>query len=50
MNTKLRFASLIGAVAIIAAACGGGTATTAPTAPASVEPTTAPESGDLSTM
>lgn len=31
MNTKLRFASLVGAVAIIAAACGGGTATTAPT-------------------
>ena len=48
MNTKLRFASLIGAVAIIAAACGGGTATTAPTAPASVEPTTAPESGEPS--
>jgi arabinogalactan oligomer/maltooligosaccharide transport system substrate-binding protein len=49
VNTKLRFASLIGAVAIVAAACGGGTATTAPTtAPASAEPTTAPESGEPS--
>lgn len=43
MNTKLRFASLVGAVAIVAAACGGGTATQAPTAaPTAGAPTTAP--------
>ena len=46
MNTKLRFASLIGAVAIVAAACGGGTATTAPTTAPSAQPTTAPASGE----
>ncbi len=50
MNTKLRFASLVGAVAIIAAACGSGTATTAPAttaasqAPASQAPASAPAS------
>lgn len=40
MDTKLRFASLVGAVAIVAAACGSGTATTAPAsqAPASQAP------------
>ena len=48
MNTKLRFASLLAGVAILVAACGGGTATTAPqsTAPESTAPgSTAPESG-----
>jgi len=47
VNTKLRFASLVGAVAIVAAACGGGTATTAPTTePAASTPaeSMAPES------
>ena len=40
MNTKLRLASLVGAVAIIAAACGGSAAS--PSAPASVAPSVAP--------
>jgi arabinogalactan oligomer/maltooligosaccharide transport system substrate-binding protein len=44
VNTKLRFASLVGAVAIIAAACGGGTATTAPTTAPSAAESMAPES------
>jgi arabinogalactan oligomer/maltooligosaccharide transport system substrate-binding protein len=47
MNTKLRIASLVGAIAIVAAACGGGGATTAPesVAPESVAPeSVAPES------
>ena len=44
MNNKLRFASLLAGVAILAAACGSGTATNAP---ASVAPeSTAPESVD----
>ena len=63
MNTKLRLAALVGAVAIIAAACGGTTATpspttapttapstaesTAPSAPASVAPSAAPLEGTL---
>ena len=34
MNTKLRLASLVGAVAIIATACGGGAATPSPSAAA----------------
>ncbi len=47
MNRKLQFASLLAGVAIIAAACGGSTATTAPatTAPESMAPESmAPES------
>lgn len=53
MNTKLRFASLVGVVAIIAAACGSGTATTAPesAAPASSAPKSmAPESAAPATL
>ncbi len=53
MNTKLRFASLVGVVAIIAAACGSGTATTAPesAAPASSAPESmAPESAAPATL
>ena len=47
MNKKLRFASLLAGVAILAAACGSGSATTAPesTAPESTAPESmAPES------
>lgn len=40
MNTKLRLASLVGAVAIVASACGGSTATTAPSTAASTTPST----------
>jgi arabinogalactan oligomer / maltooligosaccharide transport system substrate-binding protein len=47
MNTKLRFASLLAGVAILAAACGSGTATTAPSVGQSTAPeSTAPESAD----
>ncbi len=42
MNKHSRLASLVGAVAIVVAACGGGGATQAPSAPASTAPTTAP--------
>ena len=44
MKTKFRFASLVGVVAIVAAACGGTGATTAPTtaAPTTAAPTAAP--------
>ncbi len=48
MNTKLRLASLVGAVAIVATACGGSSATTPPAsgAPASGAPASgAPASG-----
>ena len=48
MNKKLRFASLLAGVAILAAACGGSAATSAPesTAPESTAPESmAPESG-----
>ena len=38
MNTKLRLAALVGAVAIVAAACGGTTATPSPSAAPSVAP------------
>jgi arabinogalactan oligomer/maltooligosaccharide transport system substrate-binding protein len=43
VNTKLRLASLVGAVAIVAAACGGGSATTAPAsaAPSAAAPSAA---------
>ena len=46
MNNRLRFASLLAGVAILAAACGGSSATTAPTtAPESMAPESmAPES------
>lgn len=45
MNKQLRFAALVAGVAIIAAACSSGGASTAPsTAPESTAPTTAPES------
>ena len=45
MNKKLRFAALVAGVAIIAAACSSGGASTAPsTAPESTAPSTAPES------
>ena len=52
MNTKLRFASLVGAVAIVAAACGGGGATQAPASAApstgaSTEPSAAPLTGSI---
>ncbi len=45
MKKQLRFAALVAGVAIIAAACSGGSASTAPsTAPESTAPSTAPES------
>jgi arabinogalactan oligomer/maltooligosaccharide transport system substrate-binding protein len=50
MNKHLRLAAIVAGVAIFAAACSGGGATTAPSvapgsdAPASVDPSTAPES------
>jgi arabinogalactan oligomer / maltooligosaccharide transport system substrate-binding protein len=45
MKKQLRFAALVAGVAIIAAACSSGTASTAPsTAPESTAPSTAPES------
>ena len=45
MKKQLRFAALVAGVAIIAAACSGGGASTAPsTAPESTAPSTAPES------
>jgi arabinogalactan oligomer/maltooligosaccharide transport system substrate-binding protein len=45
MKKQLRFAALVAGVAIIAAACSSGGATTAPsTAPESTAPSTAPES------
>ncbi len=43
MNTKLRLASLVGAVAIVATACGGTTATASP---ASIAPSVAPSTGE----
>ncbi len=45
MKKQLRFAALVAGVAIIAAACSSGSASTAPsTAPESTAPSTAPES------
>lgn len=44
MNKQLRFAALVAGVAILAAACGGGGASTAPSAaPESAAPSAAPE-------
>jgi len=40
VKQQYRLASLVGVVAMIAAACGGGTATTAPTTAATSAPTT----------
>lgn len=42
VNKHSRLASLVGALAIVVAACGGGGATQAPSTPASTAPSTAP--------
>jgi arabinogalactan oligomer/maltooligosaccharide transport system substrate-binding protein len=42
MKTKLRFASLVGVVAIVATACSGSAATPSPSTAPSVAPSTAP--------